>query len=107
MGRRALDLVAFAGKARHTLSPMSEIILPSRISRVTSMKPAGMVSLRMIAAIKSVTSPGGNPTRRERRGFSKRVPRAPEWLVAACSGAVSRLTARGHLIARLDSVVVS
>jgi len=45
VGRRALDLVAFAGKALHTSSPMSAITVPlSRISRVTSMKPAGIVN---------------------------------------------------------------
>ena len=45
VARPALDLVAFAGKARHTLSPMSEITVPlSRISRVTSMQPAGIVN---------------------------------------------------------------
>jgi hypothetical protein len=45
VGGHALDLVAFAGKALHTLSPMSEITAAlSRISRVTSMQPAGIFS---------------------------------------------------------------
>jgi hypothetical protein len=45
VSRRVFDLAAFAGKARHTLSPMSAIIVPlSRTSRVTSMQPAGIVN---------------------------------------------------------------